>query len=317
MQLANSTAGDHLLKKNVRGTTQTDADAVMRLMRQGAYVHVHIDWRPPGEWLGTPGFVVYEKPRIGREKRGEQPRAPGEIAGCLAVGAEPPPAAWVRVAAVDSNDGFERTQAMFAGILERLDPAITEIAWFLTDYWPLLWLERMGFEPVNEVVAFRKDDLTISPFSAPAGLQIRPVLLEELPALAAIEEAAFEPRWRHSARDLSRAWRQSIGFDVALLDGVPVAFQLSTGSGSMAHLSRMTVHPDYQGRGIGAALLARAIDGYRLQNLRNVSLNTQSDNLASRRLYERFGFRPTGYTYPVWSYFPTPGNSASARTDAK
>jgi ribosomal protein S18 acetylase RimI-like enzyme len=85
----------------------------------------------------------------------------------------------------------------------------------------------------------------------------------------------------------------------------------------MAHLSRMTVHPDHQGRGIGAALVARAIDGYHQRNLHAVSLNTQSDNLASRRLYERFGFRPTGYTYPVWSYFPAPGNSASARADAK
>jgi ribosomal protein S18 acetylase RimI-like enzyme len=85
----------------------------------------------------------------------------------------------------------------------------------------------------------------------------------------------------------------------------------------MAHLSRMTVHPDHQGRGIGAALVARAIDGYHQRNLRAVSLNTQSDNLASRRLYERFGFRPTGYTYPVWAYFPAPGNSASARADAK
>jgi ribosomal protein S18 acetylase RimI-like enzyme len=307
MQLANSTAGDPLLKQYVRGATQADADGVMRLLRLGVYVHVHIDWRPPGEWLGTPGFVVCEKAPKGYNKRGERERASGEFAGCLAIGAEPLPAAWVRVAAVDSNDGLEQTQAMFAGILERLDPAITEIAWFLTDYWPLLWLEQLGFEPVNEVIAFRKDDLAIPPYSAPADLQLRPVLLEELPALAAIEAAAFEPRWRHSARDLSRAWRQSISFDVALIDGRPVAFQLSTGSGNMAHLSRMTVHPDYQGRGIGGALLARAIDGYWLQNLRNVSLNTQSDNLASQRLYERFGFRPTGYTYPVWSYFPAPG----------
>jgi ribosomal protein S18 acetylase RimI-like enzyme len=313
MQLANSTTDDHRLRRHVRPATRADADAVTRLLRVGAHVHVHIDWRPPGEWLGTPGFVVYEKARIGEEKRSGHPRAPDDIGGCLAVGAEPLPAAWVRVAAVDLKDGFDLTQTMFADILERLDPAITEIAWFLTDYWPLLWLEQMGFEPVNEVVAFRKDDLTIPPYRAPAGLQLRPVLLEELPELEAIEAAAFEPRWRHSASDLARAWRHSLSFDVALLSGRPVAFQLSTGGEGVAHLSRMTVHPDHQGQGIGAALLAKAIDGYRLRNLRGVSLNTQSDNLPSQRLYERFGFRPTGYTYPVWSYFPRRDNLTTAQ----
>jgi ribosomal protein S18 acetylase RimI-like enzyme len=278
-------------------------------MRMGVYVHVHIDWRPPGDWLGTPGFMVYDKAWHDGEHRSGHRRAPAGIASCLAVGADPPPAAWVRVAAVESNAGFGQTQAMFTDILEHLDPAITEIAWFLTEYWPLHWLERMGFEPVNEVIAFRKHDLTIPPYSAPADLQIRPVLLEELPALAAIEAAAFEPRWRHSAQDLSRAWRHSLSFDVAAIDGQPVAFQLSTGGQGSAHLSRMTVHPDYQGLGIGAALLAKAIDGYRLQNIHTVSLNTQSDNLPSQRLYERFGFQPTGYSYPVWSYFVTRSKS--------
>ena len=33
------------------------------------------------------------------------------------------------------------------------------------------------------------------------------------------------------------AWRQSLSFDVALLDGQPVGFQFSTGGGGGAHLS--------------------------------------------------------------------------------
>jgi ribosomal protein S18 acetylase RimI-like enzyme len=274
----------------------------MRLLRTGIYTHVHIDWTLPGEWLGTPGFVVYDRKWHG----GGGPdghRRPTDITACLAIGANPLPAAWVRVAAVDADTGFNELEAMFVEVLERLDPAITEISWFLTDYWPLDWLGQLGFQPTNEVVAYSKPDLTIPFYNAPAGLQIRPVLLEEMPLLAAIEEAAFEPRWRHSPEGLVRAWRQSISFDVALLDGQPVAFQFSNGGEDNAHLSRMTVHPEHQGKGIGAALLARAIEGYRLQNIHTASLNTQADNTASQRLYERFGFQPTGYTYPVWSYF--------------
>lgn len=295
MQMANLPIGDSLLRQNVRQATPADAGMIQRLMRQGVYIHVHVDWHLPGDWLGTPGFVVYTRHAGKKDER---------AVACLAIGADPLPAAWVRVAVVDSVAAFDQCAAMWAAIVEGLDPAIEEIAWFVTDNWPIYWLDRLGLEPSSAVLAFRKDDLIIPAYTSPAGLDIRPVLVEELPALAQIEAAAFEPRWRHSAQSLYLAWRQSISFDVAVLDGQPVGFQFSTGGGSGAHLARMTVSPEQQGRGIGAALLARALAGYNRRKLRNVTLNTQADNLTSQRLYARFGFAPTGQQYPVWSYYP-------------
>ncbi len=285
--------------RHVRAATQQDAAAIQRLMKMGVYVHVHTDWRAPGSWLGRPGFVVFDE---GHSAESHKPE--NEIRACLAIAAEPLPAAWVRVAAVDSTASYSLTEAMFAAILEKLDPDINEIAWFLTDYWPLHWLERLGFVPTSDVLTYRKEGVAVPPLSPPPDLVIRPLLMDDLPALVAIEEAAFEPRWRHSAEDLMLAWRHSLCFSVALSDGKPVAFQFSTGGDGNAHLSRMTVHPSRQGMGIGAALLAHALDNYRLQNIRTVTLNTQADNLPSRRLYERFGFALTGASYPVWSYYP-------------
>ncbi len=294
MQMANTPVGDPLLRQHVRRATRADAAAVHRLMRMGVYIHVHVDWRLPGDWLGTPGFVVYT--------RGDNDA--DHVVACLGIGADPLPAAWVRVAAVDSAAAFGRCAAMWAAIVADLDPDIEEVAWFVTDNWPLHWLDRLGLEPSSTVLSFRKNDLTTAPYTSPPGLDIRPALIEELPALAEIEAAAFEPRWRHSAQSLYLAWRQSISFDVAVLDGQPVGFQFSTGGGGGAHLARMTVSPERQGQGIGAALLARALEGYGRRKLRGVTLNTQADNLASQRLYGRFGFAPTGSKYPVWSYYP-------------
>ncbi len=304
MQLANSMAGKVSADQRARPATREDAAAIQRLLRMGGYVHVHVDWRAPGEWLGQPGFVVYDPSRRAPEGRRGRRAGAADITGCLAVAAEPLPAAWVRAAAVESTAAFDQTAAMWARVLQELAPAINEIAWFLTDYWPLHWLERLGFVPVSEVLGYQKGDLDVPVFQAPPGLSLRPLLMEDLPTLEAIEAAAFEPRWRHSANDLYLAWRHSICFDVALLDDELVAFQFSTGGGGNAHLSRMTVRPDRQGLGIGAALLAGAIDNYRRQHISSLTLNTQADNLASRRLYERFGYRLTGYSYPVWSYYP-------------
>lgn len=297
MQMANTGSGDLALRRHVRTAEQSDAAAIQKLLKTGVYVHIHVDWRPPGEWLGASGFVVYEEKRAGAGGKA------GDVIACLAVTADPPPSAWVRVAAAQSTVNFSITEAMFAQALENIDPAIEDISWFLADYWPLHWLERLGFVHSIDVLAYRKEDLAVPPFRMPAGLQIRPLLIEDLPALVAIDTAAFEPRWRHSLTDLNFAWRNSLSFDVALLDGRPVAYQVSTGGEGNAHLARMTVHPACQGRGIGAALLASAIDKYRLQNIRTVTLNTQSDNRASHHLYERFGFRPTGRAYPVWTYY--------------
>lgn len=302
--MANSTSEDLGLRRHVRQATRMDAAAVQRLLRMGIYVHVHVDWRLPGEWLGSPGFMVYDTGYGDDEHQQSGHSAASGLVGCLAVAASPAPAAWVRVAAVESTAGFAQTEAMFAGILETLDPAIDEIAWFLTDYWPLQWLERLGFVAVSEVLGFQKSDLAAPPIHRRQDMEIRPLLIEDLPALEAIEVAAFEPRWRHSAEDLYLAWRHSICFQVALEAGEPVGFQFSAGGQGSAHLSRMTVRPDRQGAGIGAALLTDAMGCYRRQNIDSVTLNTQSDNHASRRLYERFGFRPTGHSYPVWSYFP-------------
>lgn len=304
MQLANSMAGKLSADGSVRVATRDDAALIQRLLRVGGYVHIHVDWRAPGDWLGRPGFVVYDQTARQQGRRRLFHHDPAGIVGCLAVAAEPLPAAWVRAAAVESTAAYDQTAAMLVYILAELDPAIEEIAWFLTDYWPLHWLERLGFVPVSEVLGYHKGDLSVPAIQTLPGLSLRPLLMEDLPALAAIEAAAFEPRWRHGANDLYLAWRQSICFDVALLDDELVGFQFSTGGGGNAHLSRMTVRPDRQGLGIGAALLAGAIANYRRQNITTLTLNTQADNHASRRLYERFGYRLTGYSYPVWSYFP-------------
>lgn len=304
MQLANPTAGDLAPESHVRQANRGDSAAISRLLQMGVYIHIHVDWRLPGEWLLRPGFYVYGR-MPSEDSSGSDTGRPDKIVACMAVAAEPPPAAWVRVAAVDSTAGYYRMEALFARILAELQPSVEEISWFLTDYWPLYWLERLGFVPVNDVIGYRKEGLDSTSFSSPPDLIIRPLLVEDIPALAAIEESAFEPRWRHSVEDLNLAWRHTLCFTVATLNGEPVAFQFSTGGeGGNAHLSRMTVHPAHQGKGIGAALLVDAFENYRLQNIKTVTLNTQTDNLASRHLYERFGFQPTGFTYPVWSYFP-------------
>lgn len=53
----------------------------------------------------------------------------------------------------------------------------------------------------------------------------------------------------------------------------------------------MGVHDDFQGRGVGSALLAAALDlADNWLDLRRVELTVYTDNLPALRLYEKFGF---------------------------
>ena len=132
---------------------------------------------------------------------------------------------------------------------------------------------------------------------------IRPATTNELARLAEIEEAAFDPLWRHSANGLLLARRQALTFELAELEGQIVGFQYSVADrdGQTAHLVRLTVSPSAQGRGVGSGLLASALNGYATLGIKRVTLNTQRDNLPSHRLYERFGFRQLGDRAPVWA----------------
>ena len=55
------------------------------------------------------------------------------------------------------------------------------------------------------------------------------------------------------------------------------------------------VHPEMQGRGVGRALMARLIEASQLAGARQmVAVIGDSDNTASIRLHEHFGFRHVG-----------------------
>lgn len=275
----------------VRMAAKADAPAILRLLQGQAYHHIHVDWFLPGDWLETEGFVVYEQE--------------GVIRACLAVAAEPPPAAWVRVAAVDW-DVRQRTlpllQALLAGVQPFLrQQHITQLGWMANQSWADKWLPELGFVVGAWIESYAKEGLDIPPHTPHPQVVMRPLEKRDLPLVAELETAAFAPLWRQSLRGLELGAGQAISFDVAEIDGRLVGFQHSVPTqDNCAHLARMTIHPQWQGQGIGTALMAHALQGYRTLGFDRASLNAQLENRAAHTLYTKFGFQPIGYRVPVW-----------------
>ncbi len=314
MEMANCSLGPQTAAGwRVRQAEARDKPDIMLLLQNGRYTHIHLDWQPPADWVGRTGFAVIDReertdkrPSGWREQRFGAPwwqTQKTQLAGCLAAIADPAPAAWVRTVALleEKNGPLALLEQMLAWAIGRLrETAVTTLAWLVTNPWPISWLPALGFSQANEIVTYVKYGLNIPPFTPPPALHIRPAQPQDLDTLAAIEEAAFEPLWRHSAETLHLVYRQAFSFDVAEWNGRIVGFQFSTRSHNSAHLVRMTVLPQAQKSGIGSALLAHAIQGYQQHNLRYISLNTQADNFSSQKLYTKFDFQPQEQRLPVW-----------------
>ncbi len=306
MELANHWSRVGASAEGVRVARKSDASAITDLLRHAPFSHLHVDWRVPADWLGTDGCVgqdLAQAQDLGRDGFGDslfggRPK----LDACLAVAADPPPAAWVRVAAV--RDALRPTAVlgrMLAMVEESLrSSAVEQLAWLPIDEWPKSWLTDLGFREISAIKGYIKRNAMVPYRPSISGVRIRPVHSDDLDALAEIEVAAFGPIWRHSPLGLTLARQNSISFDVVELDGQLVGFQFSTRSAYGAHLARMTVHPDAQRMGLGTALLAHAIDGYKRMGFRTMTLNTQRENEAAQRLYTRFGFEFTGQGWPIW-----------------
>ncbi len=290
----------------IRLATSKDDQQIWRLFHEAMYTHTHADWHLPGDWLGTAGFVVSEG-RSEASPRSIFGRRTDEMMACLAVGADPLPASWVRAVAIRRT---AHTREILGAMIEEVlpflrDSGVTELGWLAVESWPDEMLPSIGFRRVNWITTFVKEGTAV-PAEALSdhneAVTIRPVRLEEMDRLEAIETAAFAPLWRHSAAGLKLAHRQALCFDVALVEGHIVGFQYSAlnQQGGGAHLVRITVDPSAQRLGVGSSLVRAAFEHYRRRGLKRVSLNTQLDNVASHRLYERFGFYRTGDQMPVW-----------------
>ena len=87
---------------------------------------------------------------------------------------------------------------------------------------------------------------------------------------------------------------------VARADGrvagmVNILRSVSTAEGGPAgHLEDFVVRPECRGRGLGARLLAYAIECARADGLLRLILLTDGDNASAQRLYERAGFSRSG-----------------------
>ena len=81
---------------------------------------------------------------------------------------------------------------------------------------------------------------------------------------------------------------------VARIDGRIVAYGGMWLMVDEAHITTFAVHPAWRRQRIGERLLLAFLDLARDRHAREATLEVRLSNIAARRLYEKYGFRPVG-----------------------
>jgi ribosomal-protein-alanine N-acetyltransferase len=220
----------------------------------------------------------------------------GVVVGALFAWPDESPVAWVRMAALDNAlDVGDWLGVALPAMLDRLrEQGVQKLAWMDSRGWVSPYLGAHGFRRLAEVITLVKSNRAMPGAHAPA-IRLRQASDADVPAVVAVDRAAFTPHWWHSETTVSQRAAASPYFAVAELAGEVVGYAEGDLHLPVAHINRIAVHPAHQSHGIGALLLA-----FWQQAAEQVTLNTQADNQYSLRLYRRFGFEPTGDVITAW-----------------
>lgn len=275
----------------VRRAVKQDHDQIANLIYYESNSHRHLDWHSPLEWIGSTNFWVREED--------------GHITAALACPEDPPHVAWIRFFGYHQMlSSSQAWTSLWEAARKEIIQANTQtyVAAIVVKQWFQSLLLSSGFELKQNIVLLELKNENIRFFSAPHGIRIRPMQDADMPAVAQVDLAAFGQFWHNTESALQSARLQCAIATVAEDDSGVIGYQLSTKNPLGAHLARLGVKPEAQGRGVGSLLVSHLIQSLGISRLDRLSVNTQEDNAASLALYKKIGFVRTGEHFPVFVY---------------
>jgi ribosomal protein S18 acetylase RimI-like enzyme len=276
---------------SVRPATEADRPQLTSLIQLEPYVHRHLDWRAPLDWLGKEPYLVVEQNR--------------SLIAALACPADPPGVAWIRAFATSGPLGSTRAWDILwpEAVSWLTAEGGTTVAAIPLYRWFRKILENNKFKHTHNVVLLIRDRDTVPEEGQLTSIPIRTMTDMDLKAVTVVDHAAFQSIWQNSQETLSLAYKQAASATVAEDGDTVVGYQISTPSPHGWHLARLAVHPRYQRQGIAFALIRNMLSSFMKRGPSQITVNTQHNNLASLHLYKKAGFSRTGEEYPVYQYF--------------
>lgn len=275
-------------KTIIRSATEQDRQRLANRIYLEPYVHRHLDWHSPLDWIGRRPFLLAERD--------------AELMAALACPPDPPDVAWIRLFMAIPGDSLrDLWLSLWQPAQNQLaEQGVTKAVVIPLQSWFTQLLQDTGFQLVHQVMVLSWQNPTGRLTENPASVQIRPMTLLDLDRVVEVDAAAFAPIWQNSRETLDAALLQAAQATVILARNEIVGYQISTSSPMGGHLARLAIHPDWQRQHLGYYLLLDLISRFQQSGIWRITVNTQGDNEASLQLYRKVGFCLTGESYEVY-----------------
>lgn len=267
---------------------RNDTSAVASFLDNSLLLHRNLDWRSLIQWIDHEPFLL----KIEQHK----------IVGLLSCAPDPEGIAWIHCFAANDLNRYRQiwqellTAAKATPALQKcMICSVGLIQWF-NDL-----LEVSGFSILQQIVVLYWNGKIPPQIPLPAEIIIRPMELNDLDQVLKVDHTAFTPIWEISQDSFQQVFLQAEHASVAEVDGKIIGYELSTANHFSAHLTRLAVLPAYTKAHIGYSLVREMLIYFHKRGIRQISVNTQRDNLASLSLYKKSGFVKSEEQYPVYS----------------
>jgi ribosomal-protein-alanine N-acetyltransferase len=128
----------------------------------------------------------------------------------------------------------------------------------------------------------------------PVKMSIEAMRIADLEEVQRIELASFSTPWPSNAYRSELETNRLASYLVARIEDRVVGYGGMWLMVDEAHITTFAIHPGWRRQGIGERLLLAFLDLARDRHAREATLEVRLSNLAARRLYEKYGFRPVG-----------------------
>jgi ribosomal-protein-alanine N-acetyltransferase len=143
--------------------------------------------------------------------------------------------------------------------------------------------------------------------ASPIQVVTAPMRTRDLRGVLAIEQAVFPQPWTHRLFVEELSQRKTRAYRAAWVDKTIVGFAGLMFIDDEAHVNNVAVDPRWQGRGLGAAILADLVRVALERGARHLTLEVRVGNDPAIALYRRFGMAPVGVRP---NYYPETGDDA-------
>jgi len=123
---------------------------------------------------------------------------------------------------------------------------------------------------------------------------IRPMRIDDLPRVQAIDEMSFSTPWPKNAYRYELLENPNGYCWVADVGGKLVGLMVCWLIVDEAHIATIAVNPDYRGMGIGKQLVIAGLQELIPKGAQSATLEVRASNTIAQNLYHHFGFRLVG-----------------------